>query len=153
MATFSHVHIVCSQGKQLCFRHTEALNTLERNTINRDSHLFFPFFFFGLPTGNGLNRQPIFPSSLLIKLSLPSGLPVCVFPLSLAISVLSISSINNLFHCPAPIISYHFLKSSRSEQYPLSICAAALDQIWSDGLRHIFARTGLHSIYLIAARK
>jgi hypothetical protein len=41
---------------------------------------FFIFFsFFGLPTGNSLRRQPILHSSLLKKLSPPSGLPVNIY--------------------------------------------------------------------------
>ena len=59
---------------------------------------FFVRFFLGLPTGSERTRRPSTFSSLLRKLSVPSGLPVCVLSLSRPSSDSSIPAFSSFRH-------------------------------------------------------
>ena len=114
---------------------------------------FFVRFFVGLPTGSGRTLRPSSFSSLLRKLSVPSGLPVWVLARRRARAVSSIFAFNSFRHCSSEIMLYHRGKFSNSDRNVASTCAAALDHSYRHGLRQILARTGLSSTYLIASQK
>ena len=112
------------------------------------------FAFFGCrPTGKGLTRRPSSFSSLLMKLSFPKGLPVCVLKRILLICLSSIPPASSFRHCFADIISFQIERFSSSIAFSSSTCAAALDHWYFQGTRQIFARTGLSSTYFDASSK
>ena len=113
----------------------------------------FVVFFRGRPIGNGLTRRPSIFSSLLTKLSEPSGLPVCVLKRILVICASSIPPANSLRHCFAEIILYQFVKLSNSAPAASSTCAALLDHSYFHGRRQTLARTGFNSTYFAASQK
>ena len=114
---------------------------------------FFVRFFVGLPMGRGRTLRPRSFSSLLRKLSVPSGLPVWVLARRRVRAVSSIFAFNCFRQCSSEIMLYHWGKLSNSDCDVASTCAAALDHSYRHGLRQIFARTGLSSTYLIASQK
>ena len=114
---------------------------------------FFVRFFVGLPTGRGRTLRPRSFSSLLRKLSVPSGLPVWVLARRRARAVSSIFAFNWFRHCSSEIMLYHRGRFSNSDCDVASMCAAALDHSYRHGLRQILARTGLSSTYLMASQK
>jgi len=114
---------------------------------------FFAGCFVGLPTGRGRTRRPSSFSSLLRKLSVPSGLPVWVLARRRVRAVSSIFAFNCFRQRSGEIMPYHRGRLSNSDCDVASMCAAALDHSYRQGLRQIFARTGLSSTYLIASQK
>ena len=107
----------------------------------------------GLPGGRARRRRPSRASSLLRKLSLPSGRPVCVRSRICASSPSFNTRLNSLRHAWADICSYQPDRSSSSDVARSSVCAAALDHSYRHGRRHSLARTGFNSTYRIASQK
>jgi len=130
-----------------------------RNRHSGQSPILIAYFntcfiiFFGLPIGSGRTRRPISFSHLLRKLSLPSGLPVCVFSRNRATCCSSIPSASSSRHWLADIMLYQQDSFSSSDSACLSMCGAALDHSYRHGLRQSFTLTGLSSIYRIASQK
>jgi len=88
---------------------------------------FVVLFFFGLPTGSGRTRLPSSLSSLLRKLSLPNGLPVCVLERRRPSSRSGTPPASRCRHRAADIISCQRERFNTSDRASASTCAAALD--------------------------
>ena len=99
----------------------------------------------GLPDGRARRRPPSRASSLLRKLSLPSGQPVCVRSRICASSASFNTRLNSFRHASADICPYQSERSSNSDLARSSVCAAALDHSYRHGRRHSLARTGFSS--------